>query len=139
MIIPVEHQYKYPTLQEIEDALDLASLFLEATNRSLDIFSLEFLIVNTNEYFSEPFDCYKYEVQFNFDEEQKQFWTRAGEKYLRYPNAKYLKEIDYDRLYIKPQDEIYVDILRLAFNAGKDIKQKTNEALFTFFEHLEIT
>ncbi len=46
----LEHSYKDPTIQEVEDALDIAALFIEATNRSINPIRSWFNMVNSDEY-----------------------------------------------------------------------------------------
>lgn len=45
----LEHEYKVPSKQQVEDAIDVAELFIVASNRTLDFFPNYVLIANKDE------------------------------------------------------------------------------------------
>jgi hypothetical protein len=66
-----EHQYAAPSMEQVEEALDLAALFIEAINRHLDNFNNEFNIGNSDEKV-DPCHCAR-ELSFEFDDREKRF------------------------------------------------------------------
>jgi len=67
----LEHEYKLPTLEEVEEAIDLAGLFVSATKRHSELWEHEFTIGNEDE----AVDGFSFsrQLQFRFAEKEKVF------------------------------------------------------------------
>lgn len=135
----LEHQYKNPSLQEVEDSLDLALLFIEALNRSVKPIGSDFSLVNEGNYVQEPFECYRNELLFHFDTEKKCFKIWGEERFFRYPNAKYLTKKEIGSVIVRPYEMIFPDVLRIALNIEKGRERKTKDAVTTFLIKVEKT
>ena len=72
----LEHEYRSPPRAVVEESLDLAALFLDATCRHLDSFDSDFSVGNLDEQV-DMFHCRR-ELNFMFDDTQKHFtvWAR---------------------------------------------------------------
>jgi hypothetical protein len=123
----LEHEYSSPTLEQVEEALDLASLFIGATNRLLEGFWGEFNLGNYDEQV-DTFHC-KNELQINFGYFEKGFNVRGCTNVSpeREPETRVILE----EIFIKPSDQIYTDIVRLV--ASADRESKLEKALKQFF------
>jgi hypothetical protein len=71
----LEHEYKRPSIGCTEEALDIATLFVSATRRHLEVWDDEFSIGNSNE----EVDLFHFsrELSFGFDEDRKIFEISA--------------------------------------------------------------
>lgn len=71
----LEHRYICPKREEVEDAVDIAALFIEATNRKLQTFQESFSIGNKNTMF---FKNRKFRsiIYVSFDPDNKEFELR---------------------------------------------------------------
>jgi hypothetical protein len=59
----LEHEYKYPDEEQVKDAIDIAELFIEATNRIFESFTDSFFVFNKKER----------SIEVKFDSENKMF------------------------------------------------------------------
>lgn len=130
----LEHRYQNPNMEEVEDALDIAALFVEATNRSINPIGSQFKMGNADEYIEET-DHFLNEIFFWFRDDEKHFliWgfrNLSGREMNR--NNKKAGEV-----IISPDTPIYLDILRLAITVEKERETKTKNALEKFFDALE--
>jgi hypothetical protein len=126
----LEHEYVSPTLEQVEEALDLAALFVEATNRHLEGFGHEFYIGNHDE----QVDSFHFrkELGFHFGYEEKgfQIWGRTNVS----PELNPRTDVEIGEAFIKPNDEIFIDIVRLVVAGDNEVKVK--KALVQFFTTL---
>ena len=135
----LEHEYVNPKLQEVEDSLDVAALFIEAANRNIWPFEAHFIIANADEYVDEPFYKYKNELSFDFDSEKKHFVVSADNNYFRNPGAEYLQVDRIGTTVLGATEKVYPHILELAIAIGKEREKRIREALSKFFCTIECT
>lgn len=131
----LEHEYKNPSLKDVEEALDLAALFVEATNRNLVSFSSEFSLGDRDEHFEGSVCEFKNELFFRFDDEAKCFHVTACRKkgpLFESPELPVLL----GRLDLFSAEDMYIDILRMAFNLEKNSDRKGKDSVSRFFEKL---
>ena len=131
----LEHDYKIPTLSQVEDSLDIATLFVEATERYIELFWGEFVIGNNDEYLSKKsIDTFKNQLEFCFNEEDKSFkvYGRIITSDEVYPNPKPIEKLN-----ITPDDYIFPHVMRLALSEKKS--NSTGVALDKFFDSLKAT
>jgi HEPN domain-containing protein len=71
----LEHEYKRPSKGDAEEALDIATLFVSATRRYLEVWDDEFTIGNTDE----EVDLFHFsrELSFGFDSDRQVFEVSA--------------------------------------------------------------
>lgn len=126
----LEHEYNAPTIEQVEESLDLASLFIGATNRFLEGFGDEFYLGNYDEQV-DSFHC-KHELSFGFGYKEKGFDIigRTNVSPEREPRT----EVVVGQIFIKPTDEIFPDIVRLVVAGDSDMK--VEKALNQFFATL---
>lgn len=127
----LEHKYKNPTLEEVEDALDMAVLFIEATNKPLSSFGSEFILGNSDEAcFDKRNDNYYDFVNplyFDFDDHEKCFGVEGFINKNDDPVGKVI---------INAKQLIYPHIVRLVVN--QDRRYKLPKAIDNFFDKLGI-
>jgi hypothetical protein len=123
----LEHEYSSPTLEQVEDALDLAALFIGATNRVLQAFWSDFSLGNHDEQVDQ-FHC-KNELSFIFNDYEKGFTILACTNVS--PETEPETRVVIGEVFIKPTDEIFPDIVRLVVAFRHE--SKTQEALKQFF------
>jgi hypothetical protein len=123
----LEHEYSAPTIQQIEESLDLAALFLGATNRYLENFGDEFSIGNRDEQV-DAFCC-KNELRFSFGYKEKGFNVVAFSNVS--PECELRTDFVVGRVFIKPTDEIFPNVIRLVVASDNDVK--IEKALKSFF------
>lgn len=127
----LEHEYKLPTPDQAEEALDLAVLFIEATNRHLYLFEDDFVIGNFDER-TDVFHC-KNETYFRFYDQHPKHLIASGHRDIT-SDETFLKSVSIGAIKITPTDNIFKYIIRLVV-AG-DNETKTQRALSQFFTAL---
>lgn len=135
----LEHEYTNPSLQEVEDSLDLAALFIESSNRSISPFGAHFIIAKVGEYIDEPFNLYKNQLSFDFDNEKKHFDVSASKYYFMRPGGQNLRVDKIGTVTFDANDKIYTHIMELAIAIWKEREKRIQEALLNFFQALECT
>lgn len=135
----LEHEYKSPSLQEVEDALDLAALFIEATNRSIKPIGSDFSIATDGDVYPEPYNCHKNELIFHFSSDSKKFKIWPEKRFFKHPNSQVLSAKKIDIIFITPKEPIFADLIRIAVNIEKTCEEKTRQSLNRFFDALEKT
>jgi len=102
----LEHEYRLPTQEEVEDAFDLASLFVEASQRYLLIFEGDFCVGNKED----QMDPYGFEKQLDvsYDEHQRDFgvWGTINV-------SKFERRTIGEAMIIKAGDPFFNDLVRL--------------------------
>jgi len=123
----LEHEYSAPTSEQVEEALDLAALFIGATNRVLEAFWGEFSLGNYDE--QDDLGDFRNELIFVFWQNPIHFNVigRTNINWGQQPG----NNIIIGKVFIKPIDEIYTDIVRLVVAGERESKE--DEALDQFF------
>jgi len=67
----LEHEYHAPTYEQVEEAIDLASLFVGATKRNLENWENDFSVGNEDEQLGD--EAFSNEIIVEFDQEPKSF------------------------------------------------------------------
>jgi hypothetical protein len=133
----LEHEYKSPSIQDVEDAIDLAALFVEATNRSIDPVGCEFSIGNEDEYIQGSDYYFLNELFFVFEPEEKRFRISGVHNTPEENQVLGLKRIPLRTIYVSSNDPMYLPTLRIAITYGKNWKHRTETAVEKFFDALE--
>lgn len=127
----LEHEYQTPDEATVEEALDLALLFIETTNRRLDIFEDEFYIGNKDEKIS----TFKFERQLEFSMDRPR---RTEFDHPVFVARGRIDRTDGEKIagkvVLKPENKLFKDIVRLV-NA-RDQKYHIQKALDSFFDTL---
>ena len=104
----LEHEYKYPEKEEVEDAIDIAALFIEASNNTLNNFWDAFQLGDKGNI------CYKnghfkHCISFHLkpDREKIELYGNKDGKYV-------------GNITVTSKDEIYLAILKLAISVGQE-------------------
>ena len=126
----LEHEYSAPTIEQVEDSLDLASLFIGATKRFLESFWDDFYLGNEDEQV-DGFH-FKHELSFSFDYREKGFWI-VGRTNVS-PERETETGIVIGQVFIKPNEDIFPAIVRLVVAGDNDVK--IQRALDQFFANL---
>lgn len=118
----LEHEFKMPSQEKVEDAVDTATLFLEATNRIFAMFPMNFCLCG-------EFDCIEPDcVQDNTLE----FKLHTADGIIKIKG--YCDDFGIIEQDLKPTDPFYIDILRLAvkcdFNYSIYSEQETVDEFF---------
>jgi hypothetical protein len=133
----LEHDYQAPTAERLEEAIDLANLFLGATKRHLEQWATEFSIGNDDEKLSDGFIN---EIGVQFEQEQKSFSLAGYRGIVTDPqsygiasraNAQHIGEIE-----VKSGQSLFNDLVRLVLAAQSE--RKTRKAVHRLFSRLGI-
>jgi hypothetical protein len=131
----LEHEYISPSDNEVEDALDLAMLFIESGERGVSSFSLG----ARPEYRGDGFDFeFKNELSFAFGFRNSGFTVWAFKDTPDAPLGKVADRPKYNvgEMVIGPEDPIYVDLVRIGIAVDQDIPQRIEPAVSRFFDSL---
>ena len=114
----MEHAYKRPTREETEDALDIASLFVEATNRVVSLY-WSYSIEATGRRKRQP------SLFFSFDQQAKLFRV-----FMRMPGA------PTEEVLIDQTSPLFVFAHRIAIAFSREVEWQSNpkvaDAMFEF-------
>ncbi|SKC73393.1 hypothetical protein [Maledivibacter halophilus] len=119
----VEHEYIIPKIDEVNKAIEIADLFINATNRKFQLAFYSFIIGNksnvdrTSNDFNFPY------IYFEFDMYRQSILITAvlgGEKILPH-DYKYSKN---KTMLIFPEDKDYLEILKIIFEENYDMIPK---------------
>ena len=127
----LEHEFSAPTIDQVEEALDLASLFIGATNRHLETFWDEFSLGNIDE--QDDLGNFKNELLFNFWNKTYHFDVvgRTNINWGQQPK----NDIIIGKVTIKPTDEIFTEIVALILAGNRETK--IDQAMKKFFSTLD--
>jgi len=128
----LEHEYRLPTSQQVEDALDLAALFIEATGRNLDIADTEFALGNEDEQIENRDFFFTNQLDVVFEPEEMHFQIQ-GRRGIPEDARRPLPVLK--ALIITRSDPVYTDLVRLTV-AG-DRPARVEHALDMFWASLE--
>ena len=158
----LEHEYKHPTIEEVQDALELVGIFIDASNRSLDACGSSFTMGNKDEYIKGSGWHFLNELEFYFDSYKKKGFGIIGCR--KTPSERTLKDFMSDEnfeatgwfgdapdghsipglsrepictFFVSAGDPMYIPILRLAVNIEKKRVSKVDKAVVKFFDSLE--
>ena len=102
----LEHEYKHPEKEKVEDAIDISNLFIEASNRKLEIWE-HFYIVD-KEYeawdFENDIDIWFFQNKSEFKIIGHKNYKKIGENIINTTNKEEYKALL--KLAISPEDEI---------------------------------
>jgi len=135
----LEHEYKSPSLQEVEDALDLAALFIEATNRTINPIGSFFVLGNEDEYIEGTVADFKNRITFDLDVPKKQFQL-SGNTAISGPDSVAVRDSRTpigESVIVTNADPMYISIMRLAIVVEKDYENKARKAINCFFDALQ--
>lgn len=125
----LEHEYQSPTQSQVEEAVDLASLFVETTQRYITVFEGDFCVGNEED----QLDSFNFSKQLDvsYDGRDKcfQVWGRVDV----IDDAEHGRVIG--KMIVKPGDPSFNDLVRLAVAGGRF--QKVKRALDRFLSRLE--
>ncbi len=122
----LEHEYTAPTLEQVEDSLDLAALFISATSRHLESFEHEFILGNYNEQTDEY--SFQRQLSFNFQVTEKLF-RLIGRDRPYDPTRPFLGA---KVLTISPYEPIFRCLVRLV--TAKEFESKVNNSIKDLFQ-----
>ena len=129
----LEHGYESPSEAEVEDALDLATLFIECGGRGVGSLSLGNLK-----------ECRQGNPEFRFENELSVEFIDNGFRVWAFkstPNALFgqvanRREYLVGELLIRPDVPIYKDLLRLGVAVDREIKEKIDLAVRKLFDSI---
>jgi hypothetical protein len=134
----LEHEYELPTSVQIEEAIDLAALFVGATKRHSETWEHEFTMGNRDDQLDEF--TFSNEIAAGFDEGRKIF------KLSGWKGSKSLSDLTREPkgqpatcvggVELVAGDLLFADVVRLVI-AG-DHKRKTANALARLFDRLQL-
>jgi hypothetical protein len=127
----LEHEYTLPIESEVEEALDLAILFVNATCRHLEPFMGEFNIGNIDERVDE-FHFSK-ELRIQFYDEQKSYTVQAAIGVT--PESLGSAGSIIGEIYLDAKHEVFKDLIYLTVAGNRE--NKVEKALNAFFDNLE--
>jgi|SRR6266850_180274 len=133
----LEHEYVSPSPEETEQGLDLASLFIEATNRYISPLNGDFLIGNESEWFEGDFCHFKNQVNFGFKEIDKHFHISAFKNLLERDLADF-KACHVGTILIGTEDKVYPHVLRIALTIDRKTKRQQREVLQNLFDAISV-
>ena len=117
----LEHEYRKPEKEQVEDAVDVATLFVAALERSLDIFLSEFVVGNLaegRELFSWDDREYYKRLFFEFSSDQHWFKIRGFVDDVDMEQKKRTR-IFCGNSVLKASDRGYRELIRLCFSVDK--------------------
>ncbi len=131
----LEHEYKCPTIEAVEETIELAALFVEASSQALKGFKSEFSIGNENDYLPGSHVSFHNELSFGFSDEKKEFQIRAykGQR----PDDTSGHESFIGRTLIRPSDAIFNCLIRLSIYGDSLWEGKKKQALADFFSQIQ--
>jgi hypothetical protein len=107
----LEHEYKLPTREQVQDAVDIASLFVTASNEALDFAT--YVVLTNSDTPMERIYGYRSAVFSNFDKDEKVF--KVG-------GYRELETVQGIEATIRPDDNLYPCIIKLHLAAKRDRK-----------------
>jgi|SRR6266404_1011624 len=130
----LEHEYHPPSPERIEEALELAGLFIEATNRNLDQIGNGFTLGNKGEQLPGSLCSFRNEVSVSWS-------TDAAYTIYGYRNRR--DEFDQPKTCMRRfnlpfSDPLYLPLMRLGIVLEKERPEKTARALVQFFDALKL-
>ena len=133
----LEHEYTKPTLEQVEEAIDLATLFIGATRRHSESWEDEFTIGNCDEQLDEF--TFGREISVSFEHKLKIFhvdgWVGCvpldGSPANINEKAKLIGRIE-----LSANEPVFTDLVRLII-AG-DHERKSREALDLLFDRIQM-
>jgi len=129
----LEHRYESPSDAEVEDALDLATLFIECGNRGVG----SFLLGNRDEYRDGDFDFpFKNELCVQFMDNGFLIWAFRNTPNAPFGQVSNRREYNVGELLIGPEEPIYKDLLRLGVAVDREIPDKIEAAAHKLFDSL---
>jgi hypothetical protein len=130
----LEHEYRVPSDGEVEDALDLASLFIESSHRGIGSFSLG----NRSEYRDGRCDFrFRNELSLDFGLGRNGFLVWAFKDTPDAPHVDDRKQYKVGELLIGPTEPIYLDLLRIGVAVDRDIHERIEPTIRRFFDSLD--
>lgn len=127
----LEHRYVSPSDAEVEDALDLATLFLECGNRGVGSFSLG----NANESRDgNPDFHFKNELSVVFRDKDFVIWAFKDTPDAALGQVPNRRDFVAGELLIGPEEQIYKDLLRLAVAVDREVPEKIELAAHKLFD-----
>jgi hypothetical protein len=126
----LEHEYERPTQGQVEEAVDLTSLFVEASQRHVFIFEGDFFIGNKEDQV-DALDFSK-ELNVSYETEKKQFRVRGMvDVHGLLERGRCVGNVT-----VGPGDPFFSDLVRLGVAGSRP--QKAKRALARFFSHLDV-
>ncbi len=129
----LEHRYKSPPLDRVEDAYDIAMLFIEAIDRYMDTFWGEFYVGAKDEQLKGGFGFGR-QLQFSFDEKRRFFHVAAVRE--TGTGSDYKREI-LGELKLRSRSPLHKHCVRLALTEFSHVP--SDEALSDFFAASQAT
>jgi hypothetical protein len=133
----LEHEYVSPSPEEAEQGLDLASLFIEATNRYISPLNGDFLIGNESEWCEAPIWHFRNQISSGFDETHKHFRISAFKNLPEHQFAD-MKACHIGTTLVGVADKIYPRLLRIALTIDRKTKRQEAEVLRNLLDAIDI-
>jgi hypothetical protein len=120
----LEHEFKMPELEQVEDAVDIATLFVTSLEQSLRHFPNDFVISSIVEgVFDEGHLFSDKWLTIDYDDEPKRF-TLRGLVFDEVPTSESRKAHWIEKALIQPKETGFMELLNLAFSLEKQIPDK---------------
>jgi len=133
----LEHQYKKPTLQEVEDALDLASIFISMFKRAVLLIII--LVANKNDYSAE-IEGFRSGLIFDYVQEKRAFRISPAIRKRTRTNRFYdYVEDNKNAIELTNTDYLYIAMLRLMLAVGTDMEHKIQKSLISLWDNMNKT
>jgi hypothetical protein len=136
----LEHEYAMPTMEQVQEAIDLATLFVNATRRHTVLWEHEILIGNRDLQFEDSTFSRVLSISFQHDDKLLQLVGEIDalpfyEKLDRIEQGNYTgREIG--SITLSAQDILFKDFIRLI--VANDRQRKAQEALEHIFDQLDL-
>lgn len=117
----LEHEFKFPEQEQVEDAIDIANLFVISLDRALHFFPDHYIlgtvVDGVYDELNDPFMDKTLSVRFNESEPQ---FILTGYVHLD-PTAKpTIRLTEIGKSFIKPNDKGFIDLVKLSLEVEKD-------------------
>jgi hypothetical protein len=130
----LEHDYKMPRMEEVEPAVELAILFVEATNRGLNGFEGDFSIGNEEEYVQGGYR-FANELSVGFYENPSKHFVIYG---IRDQTAEEDSGKRIGKVVVDTSDPIYAYLIRISILGHTDWETKKTTAVREFLAALGV-
>lgn len=120
----LEHEFKKPENEQVEDAVDIATLFVISLEKAIDYFYIDFSIgTRVDGVYDEGFPFSDKRLVINYDEKNRRFNIR-GVIFDEPPTPRSRKAHRIERTIISPKEKGYLELIRLANSLRKSFSEE---------------
>jgi hypothetical protein len=120
----LEHEFKKPELEQVEDAVDIANLFISSIRQASHFFNTDFVINTIVDGVLDKGHPFADKILFiHFDEKEKQF-VLSGVVVEEPPTPEARRTYRIERAIIHPREKGFMELIKLALNIDKSLSEK---------------